>query len=423
MSNDNEMRAAALGRRSLLKAGAAAGVAGAGTMVYSGTSWGASEKPVKIGMVDPRTGTYAALGENEIRGAKLAVDELNKKNGVLGRPVQLIVEDSQGTPGPAVSKTQKLLHQEKVDFLIGGVSSAVAEAISQVAYQKGVLYVDTGGHADDVTGSKCHWTTFRTCSTTWLLTSGDFGTLFKKFGKRWFFITPDYSFGHAERSDYAAQLKKAGGVELGNALAPLGTTDFSSYLIRAKAAKPDVLICLQAGGDLVNLLKQATQFGLQKEMAIAGALQELEVLEALPKSALLGWWTMEWYWNQPNVPEVAKFVEAYKPHAGGKVPTARSWFGYATVHALALAAAKAKSVETMKMVKAMEGLELPPDIALQPGKVAYRAGDHQLIGNMFPGSVPKDASYPNLFKVADVVPSEKIARSPEEKGCKMTYPS
>lgn len=115
-------------RRNVLRTGAAAGAAGA--LVYPATSWGASETPVKIGMVDPRSGTYAALGENEIRGAKLAVDELNKKNGILGRPAQLIVEDSQGLPGPAVAKTHKLLNKDKVNFLMGAVSSAVAEALS-----------------------------------------------------------------------------------------------------------------------------------------------------------------------------------------------------------------------------------------------------------------------------------------------------
>ncbi len=407
-------------RRGLLKAGAAAGVS---SLVLPQVSWGASETPVKIGMIDPRTGVYAPAGHNEIIGATMAVDEINKKGGILGRPVQLLVEDDNSLPGPAVSKAQKLVAEDKVNFLMGTVNSAASESLSQFALQHEMLFVDTGGHADDVTGSKCHWTTFRTCSTTWMLTAGDFETLFKKFGKKWFFIVPDYAFGHALYKDYMIQLKKAGGQAAGHALAPLGTTDFSSYLIRARAAKPDVLICLQAGDDLVNLLKQAVQFGLDKQMAIAGALQEMEVLQALPKAALLGWWTFEWYWNQPGVPHVADFVTAVKKRTGGKVPTARTWFGYATAHAIAMAANNAKSLDSLKVVKALEGMELPPDVALQPGKVYYRAGDHQMMANMFPGYVPKDASYPNLFKVAEVVPSEKIALSPAAAGCKMTYPS
>ncbi|GAN80865.1 ABC transporter substrate-binding protein [Acidocella aminolytica] len=411
---------ASLNRRNLLRAGAAAGVS---SLAMPEVSWAQSEKTVKIGNIDPRTGTYAALGGNQIRGATMAVDEINKKGGILGRPVQLLVEDSQGLPGPAVSKAQKLVNQDKVNFLMGSVSSAVSGSLSQFANQHDLVFVDSGGHADAITGKKCTWNTFRTCSTTWMLTAGDFEPLFKKFGKKWFFITPDYAFGHALYTDYVAQLTKAGGTALGNALAPLGTTDFSSYLIQARAAKPDVLICLQAGDDLVNLLKQTVQFGMNTQMTVAGAMQEMEVLEALPPAALLGWWTFEWYWNQPNVPHVADFVKAYKSRYNNKVPTARSWFGYATAHALALAANQAKSLDALKVVRALEGLELPPEVALQPGKCYYRAQDHQMIANMFPGYVPKDASYPNLFDVSQTIPGGDIAKSPEEAGCKMAYPS
>lgn len=411
---------ASLNRRGLLKAGAAAS---ASSLILPEVSWAQSESPVKIGNIDPRTGTYAALGENQIRGATMAVDEINKKGGILGRPVQLLVEDSQGLPGPAVSKAQKMVSQDKVNFLMGSVSSAVSASLAQFSSQHNLLYIDTGGHADPITGKNCTWNTFRTCSTTWLETAADFNLLYQKFGKKWFFITPDYAFGHSLHDDYVAQLTKAGGVSLGNALAPLGTTDFSSYLIQARAAKPDVLICLQAGDDLVNVLKQAVQFGLNTQMTIAGAQQELEVLEALPPAARIGWWTFEWYWNQPGVPHLEDFVAAHKAKYDGKVPTARTWFGYASAHAIALAANQAKSLDSLKVVRAMEGLVLPPEVALQPGKCYYRAEDHQMIANMFPGNVPNGATYPNLFNVAKTVPSGTIAKSPAEAGCKLVYPS
>lgn len=411
-----------ISRRNLLKTGAALG---AGSMLYPAANvFAKSDDPVKIGMIDPETGTYAALGGNEIKGAKLAVDQINASGGILGRPMQLLIEDSAANVGQSVQKARKLVNRNKVHFLMGAVSSAVALALSQAAHDMKTLYLDTGGHADAVTGTKCRWNTFRTCSTTWLLTAGDFKTVFEKFGKKWYFITPDYAFGHALHRDYVAQLKRAGGTSLGNGLAPLGTTDFSSYLIKAKSANPDVLIVLNAGNDMINTLKQATQFGLNKEMGVAGAMMEMEVLESLPKVARYGYWNMEWYWNQPNVPHVKEFVAAYqKKNGNDKVPTARSWFGFASAHALAMAANKAKSLDTMKVVRAMEGLELPPDVALQPNKAIYRASDHQLIGSEFPGQVDASGSYPNLFNVAKVVDATKIARSAKEKGCHMTYPS
>ncbi|MGH7103890.1 MAG: ABC transporter substrate-binding protein [Acetobacteraceae bacterium] len=409
------------GRRQLIGGAAAAGAA---AFIYPvrGT-YAASEKPVRIGMIDPRTGTYAITGANEIRGAQLALAQVNKAGGILGRPVELLVEDSAASPGLAVQKARKLVNSEKVNFLMGAVSSAVALSLDQTSEELKTLYMDTGGHADAVTGTDCRWTTFRTCSTTWMLTAGNFRTLFDKFGKNWFFITPDYAFGHSLVTDYSAQLRKAGGKVVGNALSPLGTTDFSSYLIQAKAAKPNVLMLLVNGDDLINCTKQAIQFGIEKDTTIAGALQELEVLEALPVAARIGWWVFEWWWDQPNQPGVKEFIEAYKPLAGGKYPTARSWFGFASLHAIALAANKAKSLDTLKVVKALEGLELPPEIALQPNNPTYRAGDHQLIANMFPGYVLQHGTYPNLFHVAEIVPESKIAKSVQEDGCKMTYPS
>ncbi len=410
-----------LGRRSLLKGGTAAGVAG--LAASSTCSWAASERPVKIGMIDPETGTYAADGSNEIVGAKFAVEQINKSGGILGRPVELIVEDSGGRPGQGMMKAQRLVHRNKVDFLMGTVNSSVSQSISEFAQSHNKLFVVTGGHVDDVTGANCAWTTFRTCTTTWMLSAGDFEYLFKRFGKRWYFITPDYSYGHAVFANYATLLKRAGGTVVGNELAPVGTSDFSSYLIGAQAAKPNVLMCLNAGDDLVNLLKQVVQFGLDRKMAIGGAQQELETLQALPKAALLGWWNFEWYWKQPDVPAVAPFVESYRTFANGTYPTARSWFGFASAHAIALAANQAKTLETIKVVRALEGLELPPDIALQPGPCVYRAADHQMIANVFPGHVIRNSTYPDMFDVAKVVPGASIAKSAAASGCRMTYPS
>lgn len=421
--DSNNPEAHGLSRRGFLKSTAGLAAGAAALSIPSFNAWGKSESPITIGMIDPRTGTYAAMGESEIRGAKMAVAELNKKNGILGRPIDLKIEDSAANVGQSVQKARKLIKRDNANFLMGAVSSSVAQSVSQTAADLGVPYMVTGGHADSVTAEKCSWNTFRTCSTTWLLTAGDFEVLTKKYGKRWYFLTPDYSFGHSLVNDYTKQLKSVGGTVVGNALAPLGTTDFSSYLIKARSANPDVLIVLVNGNDLVNALKQITQFGLNKQMAVGGALLNMESIEALPQAARYGWWVMEWYWKQPGVPHVAEFVERYRKMHDNKVPTARTWFGYASTHALALASEKAKSVDAVKVCKALEGLELPPEIALQPHKAVYRAADHQLIGSEFPGQIKTNGTYPDLFEVADVVDASKVARSAEEKGCQITYPS
>lgn len=407
-------------RRQVLKTGAILGV----STVFSPPvlSFAQGETPIKIGMHDPLTGTYAAEGESEVRGAKMALAEINANGGLLGRKVELAIEDDAANAGLAAQKAHKLIEQEKCSFLMGAVSSATALSVNQVAHDKKTVYMVTGGHTDPVTGSQCHWTTFRICTTTYMLAAGLASTLYKKFGGKWYFITPDYAFGHTLQASYAKLLKGMGGTVLGNSLSPLGSTDYTSYLIKAQQAKPDVLVLLVDGQDLVNCMKQAAQFGLTKQFAIGGGLSELEVLRALPREAKLGWWTLEWWWDQPNTPHVKEWVASYqKAYSDGSYPSARTWFGYAGLHSLGLGIAKAKSIESPKVAKALEGLVLPPEVKLQPNHVYFRPKDHQLMSSEFPGEILQDGKYPHLFKVADIVPGEKIALTEEQTGCKLDY--
>ena len=411
----------AVGRRTILKAAAAAGIAQvAGPFIIAARG----EEPVKIGLDNPATGTYAALGKNELTGCQLAIEQINAKGGILGRQVQLLVEDStSGDAGTAVEKARKLIDRDKVDFLLGNINSALALAIAQVSNEKGVFHVVPGGHTDAVTGKTCHWNVFRICNTTRMETNAVSKTLFDKYGKKWYFIAPDYAFGHTLQLGFEASLKEFGGTEVGGDLTPLGTTDFSSYLIKAQAADPEVIIFLHAGDDMINALKQAVQFGLDKRFHIAGAQQELEVLEGLPPEARIGTWVFEWYWNQPNVPHVAEFGDAIKKKSG-RVPTARTWFGFASTWTCALAANTAKSLEAVKMAKALQDFALPPEVALMPDGAAFRAGQNQLIPNLFVGTAQAQGSAEDdLFKVTQLVKGKDVAGTLEGTGCKMTWPA
>jgi branched-chain amino acid transport system substrate-binding protein len=156
-------------------------------------------------------------------------------------------------------------------------------------------------------------------------------------------------------------------------------------------------------------------------MAIGGGLMEFEVLAALPAQARYGWWTFEWYWDQPKVPEVGSFVAAYRHANGGRYPTARSWFGYAGLQSIALAANAAKSVNAVAVAHELEGMKLPPSVALSPYDPVIRAGDHQLMTTMFPGEVNVKGTYPDLFNVAQAVPGQDLALSVAEDGCKLDY--
>jgi branched-chain amino acid transport system substrate-binding protein len=411
-------------RRTILKAGLAIGAMQvASPFVIKALA----DEPIKIGVDEPLTGTYAAVGKNEVLGCQLAVDELNGKSGILGRKIEMLTEDStSGDAGTAVQKARKLIERDNVSFLVGNVNSALSQAMAQVSNEKGVLHIVPGGHTDPITGTDCKWNVFRVCNTTRMEANAVCSLLFKTYGKRWHFITPDYAFGHTLFQGCEADLKKLGGTVTGNELTPLGTTDFSAYLIKARAANPDVLVVLVQGNDMVNCLKQISQFGIEKQIHVAGTQQELESVEAMPPEARVGVWMFEWYWKQAaGTPGLDQFIAEVRKRTGGKVPTARNWFGYVTVHSYALACEKAKTIDAKKVAAALGDMELPPDIKLQPNKVYFRAGDHQLMLSAFIGELLQkgDGDPENLFKVNSIVAGDSIAPSVEETGCKMQMPA
>ena len=380
---------------------------------------------IKMGMVDPLTGVYAAPAGNEVTGAKLAVEQINAKGGILGRQVELLVEDSANDVGTGVQKARKLIERDNVNFIIGDVNSGIAAAIAQVTAEKKILHVVSGGHTDTITGKDCHWNVYRVCNTTRMEANSVSDLLYNKYGKKWHFITPDYAFGHTLYDACAANLKKLGGTVTGNELTPLGTTDFSAYLIKARAANPDVLLLLVQGSDMINCLKQIVQFGLDKQIHVAGTQQELESLAGLPPEARIGIWMFEWYWKQPGVPHVAEFVAEIRKRNDGKVPTARHWFGYASAMTFALVANQQKSLDAVKLAQALSDFELPPEVKLQPNKVYYRNGDHQLMTSAFVGeAVSKGKDDPeDLFKVDSVVPGDKTAPPVADTGCTLKWPA
>ncbi len=411
-----------LGRRTVLKGAVAAGVLQiASPFIIKARA----ETPIRIGMVDPLTGVYAAVAQNEVTGAKLAVEQINAKGGIIGRPIELLVEDSANDVGTGVQKARKLIERDQVSFMIGDVNSAVAQAIAQVSNEKKLLHIVSGGHTDTITGKDCKWNVYRVCNTTSMEANSISDLLFTQYGKKWHFITPDYAFGHTLQEAALANLQKLGGTMTGNELTPLGTTDFSAYLIKARAANPDVILVLPQGSDMVNCLKQIVQFGLNKQIHVAGLQQELESLEAMPPEARIGIWMFEWYWKQPGVAGVEQFTADIRKVNGGKVPTARHWFGYTSVHTLAGVANQEKSIDGAKLAKALGKFELAPEIKLQPNKCYYREGDHQLMTSAFVGeAVSQGKDDPeDLFRVDHVVPGDKTAPAESATGCKMQWPA
>jgi branched-chain amino acid transport system substrate-binding protein len=252
--------------------------------------------------------------------------------------------------------------------------------------------------------------------------------LARRFGKRWFLITPDYAFGHALEAGYKDVLAKIGGEIVGDELTPLGTTDFSSYLTKIAAAKPSLVIVLVQGDDYTNCLKQMKQFGILDKYPVGGPQVELEPLYGLPPSARGGYWGVEWYYksdltlgkgNALAHQFVAESTARFK-----KPPTARNCFGYVTLDRMLTAMAEAKTLDSVKLAHAIEGTRFT---SIFNGPAYYRKEDHQLMWPMWiakirPNGTPEDKL--DLFDVLDMEPADQIEQSVAEKAkvCSLGYP-
>ena len=381
-----------------------------------------AEQPVKIGMVEPLTGVYAALAEGEIAGARLAIDEINHGGGILGRETQLLVADSANDITTGVEKTRRLIDQDQVDFIAGNVNSAVALAMTRVTAEKRKLHIVTGGHTDEITGSQCSWNVFRVCKSTTMEANAIADTLIEKFGPRWYFLTPDYVYGLGLQAAFELKLRQHGGAWAGDIL-PLGTVDYSQALINAGSFHPNVLIDLMAGEDQVNSLTQIASFGLSANMAVGGALFELETILSVPDEARTGWWTMEWWWNQPDVPDIKTFDAAIRSRTG-RAASARNWFGYAAIRTLAQIANQEKSLDAVDLARALQGYTLPADIGLDPNRVFFRKADHELMSTVLVGEVhPARANPFDVFTVRAQVKGEQAATPVSESACRLSFPS
>src|ERR1700727_783959 len=171
-----------LNRRTLVTGAAALGAFQLASPFITGPR---GETAIRIGMVDPLTGVYAAPAGNEVMGAKLAVEQINAKGGIVGRQVELLVEDSANDVGTGVQKARKLIERDQVNFMIGDVNSGIAAAISQVTSELKVFHIVPGGHTDPITGKDCKWNVFRVCNTTRMEANSVCEVLFKKYGKKW----------------------------------------------------------------------------------------------------------------------------------------------------------------------------------------------------------------------------------------------
>jgi branched-chain amino acid transport system substrate-binding protein len=408
-----------VGRRTILKTGLAWGAV---QIASPSPAVALGEQLVKIGMIEPLTGVYSRLAEAEVAGAQLALEGVNQSGGILGREAALLVEDSANDIATGVAKTSQLIDRDQIHFLLGDVNSAVALATMRVTAEKRKLHIVTGGHTDEITGVNCSWNVFRICKSTTMEANAIADTLIEKFGNKWYFLTPDYVYGYALQAAFERKLRAHGGTWAGDRL-PLGTVDYTRSLNNAGDYRPHVLIDLMGGDDQVNSLRQIVRFGLNQDMAVGGTLFELESILAVDDIARVGWWTMEWWWDQPGIAQVKAFDDAIRRRTG-KAASARNWFGYAAVHVVAGIAKQEKSLDPVILARALQRYTLPPEVALGPDRTFFRERDHQLMSAVLVGEVhPARSDTFDVFTTRTAIKGEQAAEPAEASPCRLAFPS
>jgi len=408
-------------RRDFLKtAGAAAAAVGA-SGIFAPAILRAQRQPIKIGHLIPQSGFLSPMGEYMINAAKLAAEEINAAGGVLGRQLQLVPEDDMN-PGVAVQKATKLIQQEKVDALMGTVSSAVCLAVMDVADRSKMLLVNTGSNSDEIRGKRCNYYTFSVegSNSQYVNTIGRYLIKQKQY-KRWYFLTSDYAFGHDLLRVSRTLLKKMGGAEIGSELIPTGTTDFSSYLLKVRNTKPDVVFQNLAGTDQTNFMKQYAEFGMTTE--VAGGLIDTLLMWPVGVGAITGSFPLLWWYDLPYE-ETKRFSAAFTKKYG-KPPENQAWGDYYSTKVIAQAMQQAGTTDSKKVVEAMEKIKFDGGKGRQ---LYFRSWDHQLMQPIWVALGKKRSEAKDqwdIWKIAGEVPDksedlEVIASTKEENACEMT---
>ena len=333
---------------------------------------------IKIGHVDSFSGVYANAGASQQYGIERALADIQKKNNRI--KYEILKGDDASVPATGETEAKRLVSQEKVDLLVGGLSSAVGLALSAFAELNGVFFMAIGTHDTNITGPKANKVTFRqTCSNAMLANA--VGPELLKHGKKWYFLTANYAFG----TDAYERLKKIllahGGQEMGNDLHPLTQTDYSSYLTKARNTDANVLVFCNYGPNTQNATKAAVQLGLNKKMLFGGILCGNDVAVGMPVDDLVGsvW---GYVWGPEAGGDAAKIYASLKN--GNHNTDWRQYLGYMTMQNVDNRLNAAGTTDTAKLVASFENYHYDGGKA---GPTYFRACDHQAIQGAYAGRI------------------------------------
>jgi len=408
-----------ISRRRFIKTASAAAAAAGTAQIFAPAILRAQQQPIKIGHLVPLTGFLSPMGDFASKAGKLAIEEINAAGGVLGRKLETIVDD-ETNPGVGVQKATKMIQQDKVDFLLGTVSSAVALAVMDVAERYQKIFFNTGSNSDEIRGAKCNYYTFCTeaSNTQYVKAIGRYLVKNKNY-KTFYILTSDYAFGHDLTRVTRRLLNELGGKEIGHDLVPTGTADYSSFLLKVRNAKPEVIFCNVAGSDQTTFLKQYTEFGLKID--VAGGVTDTILMWNTGKDTAQGVWTVIWWGDLDNA-WTKNFVSKYRQKYGFP-PENQAWGDYTSLKVLAEAIKMAGTTDSKKVVEALEKVKFDGG---KGRELYYRTYDHQLMQPMYVVDIKKTGNKDkwDIFNVVAEVPGkdeslEVIAPTKEENPCNM----
>jgi len=372
---------------------------------------------VKIGVLTDMSSLYADIGgPGSVLAAKMAVEDFKAKE--KGLTVEVISGDHQNKPDVGSQIANRWYDAEGVDLIVDTPNSGVALAVSQITKDKGKLFINSGAASSDLTGAKCSPNTIHWTYDTWMLANGTGGAIVRTGGKTWFFLTSDYAFGHALERDTSEVVKKNGGTIVGAVRHPLNTQDFSSLLLQAQSSKAQIIGLANAGGDTVNSIKQAAEFGITKGgQQLAGLLVFLSDVHGIGLEKAQGLVLTEtFYWDLND--QTRAWSKRFAAQSGGKYPTMVQAGVYAGVTHYLKAVAALKSDDGTKVAEQMK--KMPTDDPLF-GKGTIRADGRKIHpAYLFEVKKPSESKGPyDYYKTRATIPAEQAFRPLNEGGCSL----
>ena len=301
---------------------------------------------IRIGFISDLSGTYADIdGPGGAEAIRMAIAEAGGQ--IQGKKIELLTADHQNKADIASSKAREWFDQQGLDLLIGGTNSAANLAMAKVAAEKKRPFIVIGAGSAKLTNEDCSPYTIHYAYDTVALARGTGSAVVKAGGKSWFFLTADYAFGQSLESDTSVVVKASGGTVVGSVKHPLSASDFSSYMLQAQASQASILGLANAGGDTINAIKAAAEFGVTKTMKLAGLLMFIQDVHSLGLKATEGLYlTDSWYWNQS--PEARAWAMKFKEKMK-KMPSSLQAADYsaATQYLKAVAALKTDDADSV----------------------------------------------------------------------------